>query len=138
MRDVPIMFANLKTLGCGTKDPNCRKRWTELVQSQTVDKNCQKSTCLLIQVIHLLQLNFLIWLHIVVTVWQYSSFKYWDWNPDFIFWLVSKCEVSNRNYYIQRAYTTFDMAQDWYFIQNDSISTYSLLNMHIHNFLIIA
>jgi len=73
-------------------------------------------------------------LHIVVTVWQYSSFKYWDWNPDFIFWLVSKCEVSNKNYYIQRAYTTFDMAQDWYFIQNDSISIYSLLKMHIYNF----
>jgi len=56
-RDVPIMFANLRTLGYGTKDPNCRKRRTELVQSQTVDENCHKSTCLLIQVIYLLQLK---------------------------------------------------------------------------------
>jgi len=129
------MFANLKTLGCGTKDPNCRKRRTELVQSQAVDENCHKRTCLLIQVIYLLRLKKLFMcLHIVVTVWQYSSFKYCDWNPDSIFWLVSKCEVSNRNYYIQGADTTFDMAQDWYFIQNDSISTYSLLNAHTYNF----
>lgn len=107
----------------------------ELVHSQTVDENCHTSKCLLIQVIYLLQVEKLFMcLHTLVTEWQYSCFKYSDWKPDLIFWSVNKCEVGNRKYYIQGADTTFNMAQDWYFIWNDSISMYSLLNTCIDNF----
>jgi hypothetical protein len=77
--------------------------------------------------------NFLMCLHIVVTVWQYSSFTYCDWNPDLIFWLVSKCEVSNRTIIFRELILYLIWPQDWYFIQNDSISTYSLPNMCIYN-----